>query len=80
MRRMAQPDHTPAAAQDKSPLVEPAPALSRAIQERIGNEMRAMYEASACEPVPLLIMELMKRLAKTTQPDDRDHVRPRKQT
>jgi hypothetical protein len=43
MRRMAQPDHIPAAAQDKSPLVRPAPALSRAIQDRIGNELRAMY-------------------------------------
>jgi hypothetical protein len=75
---MAQPDHTPAAAQDKSPLVEPALALSRAIQERIGNELRAMYEASACEPVPLLIMELTKRLPKTSQRDDRDHVRRRK--
>jgi len=55
---MTQPDHTPAAAQDKSPLVGPAPALSRAFQDRIGNELRAMYEASSCELVPLRIMEL----------------------
>jgi len=63
---MAQPDHTPAAAQDKSPLVGPAPALTRAIQDRIGNELRAMYEASSSEPVPLRIIELMNRLETTT--------------
>ena len=66
---MTQPDHTPAAAQDKSPLVGPAPALSRAIQDRIGNELRAMYEASSCELVPLRIIELLNCLEKTTPPD-----------
>src|SRR5215207_3724355 len=69
--RMAQPDHTPAAAQDKSPLVGPALALSRAIQGRIGNELLAMYEASSCEPVPVRLIELMNRLERTTPPDDR---------
>jgi Anti-sigma factor NepR len=44
----------------------PAPALTRAIQDRIGNELRAMYEASSSEPVPLRIIELMNRLEKTT--------------
>ena len=54
--RIAQPDHTPAAAQDKSPLVGPALALSRAIQGRMGNELLAMYEASSCEPVPVRLI------------------------
>jgi hypothetical protein len=55
--------------------VGPALALSRAIQDRIGNELRAMYEASSCEPVPVRLIELMNRLERTTPPDDRGHGR-----
>ena len=57
----------------------PALALSRAIQGRMGNELRAMYEASSCEPVPVRLIELMNRLERTTPPDDRGHGRLTKQ-
>jgi hypothetical protein len=69
---MAQPDHTETAvAQDTSHLLRGRkPTLRRAIQTHIGNELRAMYEKSACEPVPLRLVELMNCLEKTTPPDE----------
>jgi len=68
---MAQPDHTETAvAQDESPLQRRG-TLSRAIQNHIGNQLRSMYEATACEPVPLRLLELINRLETRTPPDER---------
>jgi Anti-sigma factor NepR len=40
------------------------PALDRAIQERIGDHLRAMYDDLMQQPVPDRFVELLKRLEK----------------
>lgn len=48
------PDMTPLKAQD--------PGLDRAIQARIGDRLRAMYDNLAEEPVPDRLADILKRL------------------
>ena len=38
------------------------PSLDRAIQTRIGDRLRAMYDTLAEEPVPDRLAEILKRL------------------
>ena len=48
------PDQTSVKAQD--------PGLDRAVQARIGDRLRAMYDNLAEEPVPDRLAEILKRL------------------
>lgn len=42
------------------------PALDRAIQERIGDHLRAMYDDLIQQPVPDRFVDLLNRLDKRT--------------
>ena len=42
--------------------LSPEPSLDRAIQERIGDRLRAMYDDLVQQPVPDRFVELLSRL------------------
>ena len=42
--------------------LSPEPSLDRAIQERIGDSLRAMYDDLVQQPVPDRFVELLSRL------------------
>lgn len=42
------------------------PTLDRAIQERIGDHLRAMYDDLVQQPVPDRLVDLLNRLEKRT--------------
>jgi hypothetical protein len=42
--------------------LSPEPSLDRAIQERIGDSLRAMYDGLVQQPVPDRFIELLSRL------------------
>ena len=44
--------------------LSPEPGLDRAIQERIGDRLRAMYDDLVQQPVPDRFVELLNRLEK----------------
>ena len=44
--------------------LSPEPSLDRAIQERIGDSLRAMYDDLVQQPVPDRFVELLSRLEK----------------
>ena len=44
--------------------LSPEPGLDRAIQERIGDRLRAMYDDLVQQPVPDRFVELLGRLEK----------------
>ena len=44
--------------------LSPEPGLDRAIQERIGDRLRAMYDDLVQQPVPDRFVELLSRLEK----------------
>ena len=48
----------PAGSDDASP----EPALNRAVQDRIGNQLRALYDDLMHQPVPDRFVELLGRL------------------
>ncbi|HEX8167298.1 MAG TPA: NepR family anti-sigma factor [Beijerinckiaceae bacterium] len=49
----------------------PEPGLDRAIQERIGDHLRAMYDDLVQQPVPDRFVELLNRLEKRNDTADR---------
>lgn len=47
------------------------PSLDRAIQERIGDHLRAMYDNLMQQPVPDRLVELLNRLEKRAEHGDK---------
>ena len=51
--------------------LSPEPSLDRAIQERIGDHLRAMYDNLVQQPVPDRFVELLSRLEKRNDAAER---------
>ena len=48
-----------------SPLVAPKARISPDLQDRLGLQLRAMYDQLRTEPMPERILDLLKRLDQT---------------
>jgi len=45
----------------------PEPTLDRTAQDRIGNELRAMYSDLANQPIPQKLLDLIEKLGNSTE-------------
>jgi hypothetical protein len=55
---------------ESSDQLSSEPSLDRAIQERIGDHLRAMYDDLMQQPVPDRFVELLNRLERRNETHD----------